>query len=176
MSRDVVAIEYGGEDRPFSIYTRSACGYIEVWDAEWCARNETIYVHMSGGGGSVYFNALSEGARCKAWVAEGETITTTRRTGDDSWETAEIDRAELTAMGFDLLDAPLADPFADAEEGETIYCDRCEDFLPTENVGQPCDHIAWCDKEGWWVYAENGRHLGHDGSASSHDIDDECGE
>lgn len=169
-TKNVIAVEYNDEDRPFSIFTRDSC--ITVWDAEWCKRDETVYVHESGGGGSVYFNALSDGARCKAWIAPGEKITTTRKTSPGKWATVEITREELSAIGFDLMDALPSDPFDGAEESDTHYCDECDDHLPTTDTDDPCDHTTWCNRDGWWVSIKDDRHVSDGGE--SHEIGEDC--
>lgn len=170
-TKNVIAVEYGAEDRPFSIFTRE--GGVSLWDADWCKRDETLYVHESGVGGSVYFNALSEGARNKAWVAPGERITTTRETSPGKWATVEITREEVATLGFDLLDELPGDPFDGAEESDTVWCDVCEDHLPTENTDSPCDHTTWCDLSGWWVSIKDQQHVFDGGEP--HDICEECG-
>jgi hypothetical protein len=47
---------------------------------------------------------------------------------------------------------PRSDPFANTIESHAIWCNRCDDWRPTDvdDPEHPCEHISWCSKHGWW--------------------------
>lgn len=47
--------------------------------------------------------------------------------------------------GWDILDWLENN----AIQEDAVYCAECDDWLSGES-NEPCDHVWWCDKSGWW--------------------------
>lgn len=139
-----ICIEYRG-DRPFSVTTRNDGGGWTHYDIDWCRRDESLYYHWSGGGparpvmqvGRFVGAPFPDPAdRVKIWAPGIEL-----RDGDET---------DLTVLGYERIAEPLGDPFEDAIEEDTHYCELCDDYLP--NVSdQLCKHLRFCGFCGDWV-------------------------
>lgn len=58
---------------------------------------------------------------------------------------------EVTALEECPAAYPLEHLFLKFEEKATVYCARCDDFLPSD---EPCAHISWCTKCGYNAYLD----------------------
>ena len=108
--------------------------YAEHYDAAYSKADGTVYVHNSGSGGDgneVHVAPYSEPEAMpgRIWL-HPEAYLVTHREG----ATVPIDRSELAAMGYTLLDALLGDPFEDTCEGDTTWCEACEDDISDEDT------------------------------------------
>lgn len=136
----ILFVEYR-DSRPFSVVTDRA-----TYDFEWCKRDGCLYKHDSGSGGGPF--PVDE--RMTYWAAPDAKLV-----GD--YDVDEREYRELPPgppPGQRLAEAPEGYPLAtlldDTSEGETVYCSKCDDWLPGEDTYHPCDHIRWCDRAGWW--------------------------
>jgi hypothetical protein len=135
-TRRVIFIEFSRDKprRPFTIVTDEG-----EYVVEWCKRDETLYYHEGGSGGLDTEFKPDKGdvfwAAPDAIVRAEEGATRLKRT---KWK-ARFEGAVNDGWGADGI-----------SEGETIYCEACDDFLPTEDTDNPCDHIWWCDDAVDW--------------------------
>lgn len=117
-----------------------------VFDFEWSRHDGTAYYTPSGRvrDTAVFrVRTLSKplrGKRPLVYIADG-----IRPVLDDGSD------ADLESLGYERIAAPLADPFANAVEGECEYCKVCDDWFGTESESILCDHVWWCDHVGLWV-------------------------
>lgn len=143
----IVFIEYHG-DRPFTVITEHA-----TYDAEWCKRDKTLYLHDSGSGGS---ELLCTDDNTTFWAAPEVTF--------GEWDEATRQYVQIpTHKGTRLklarwkkrIEAGITDCQAygngwSIEIGECEYCPACDDYLPTGDCYKLCSHCWWCDDAGWW--------------------------
>lgn len=153
---EVVCVEYDESDRPFSISVafqrEGSFSELEVlagrdktlstFDANWCKRDETLYVEDVGGGPFKYEVELARfivtEPKRKIWLAPLMRPT------------YEGQPADLEALGYKLIQRRLVDPFKEAEEGPTIWCSICGDNLPCRD-DEVCDHIWYCETSYWFT-------------------------
>lgn len=136
------------------------------FDFNYCRRNGTIYYHNSGAGGELKLRLGTlvqpmNPPACEFWAASGLPLYRDGKTwrrpakirGDD----------ELAAMGYRRLKQPRLlrqggkasrNPFDVAEEGEVVYCRRCDDWLPDDGWSV-CEHLRWCDACAAWFYRDD---------------------
>jgi hypothetical protein len=135
------------------------------FDFEYCRRNDTIYQHNSGGGGTVrvvLHEIVEKHPPCEIWIAAG--IPLFRHAKRKPFNEIPLKDGDLERLGYKRLRKPRLlrgwrdeasrNPFDVSEEGETVYCRRCEDHLPDE-PGSVCKHLYWCDDCGDWFYLDN---------------------
>ena len=121
---DVVAVGYV-DDLPFAAITLDEHGGWDYWDFDWCDRDGTLYYHCHGGGPDIGVYDLGGE---KVWAAAG-----------------------IKFKDYERLDAPLGDPFSDAEgDTTTLYCQVCKDYLP-DNTDRLCNHLQFCNECGAWI-------------------------
>lgn len=160
----IVAIEYQptGPNNglvPFNVFTvipsrvRKGGFTFSNYDFDWCKRDECLYYHCSGGGGSFYMHPLAKPhtkPRCAVWY-ESSIV---KPTNGGNCSHRPISNRTLERWGYDVFSEPLLldfygskthNPFEMASEDEVEYCPRCNDHLPTTNL---CAHIWYCEKCG----------------------------
>lgn len=144
----VVAIEYHRR-RPFSVVTERY-GYPSFWDFEHCTADKTIYYHESGCGGDTRL--------CLHKPADpGEVIEFWSCTKVVDFKGDALTEEQLKAWGYRRLKQPRLiagsrNPFEAAEEGDTIWCGRCNTFVLNKDP-RPCKHMEWEEGKGW-VYED----------------------
>jgi hypothetical protein len=151
----------------------------EWWDFDWCKRDGTLRYHNSGSGGEIRFHVARfvhpTPPKAELWVADGLPVVTAARRKDGTWGERRVGAAELLRRGYARIARPRSlplvnaypyrkvkttlNPFEAGWEGDTIYCDRCDDHLPSEDTYRPCDHVEWCDECGMWVYTDDQTYL-----------------
>ena len=173
---EIICIEYSG-DHPHSVLTDCHWHHdTKPWfkagrdrpeghshhhfDFDWHNGGSTLYFRMSGSGPTSPINvglaAEPDPPPFKIWVKDGLALTQSVEV-DGQWVDQPLPREGLLARGFVLLAEPLdlgggeRNPFADGVEGETVYCEKCDDWLPT-SWDDPCEHITWCDDCEEYVY------------------------
>jgi hypothetical protein len=115
---------------PFSVFTVSEKqprdGWIAgLYDFDWCERDQSLYYHCSGGGGSFYVNRICEprkSPRCAAWFDSALVLPT----NGGSLSKRPLSLKTLDRFGYDLLKSPLAilgdtNPFSEAYEDSVEY-------------------------------------------------------
>jgi hypothetical protein len=160
----ITAIEYqktAGKWHPHSVETAH-----NTFDFDFSKVHGLLY-HCSGSGVSkehlLHGFTKPKALPGKLWVAPGVKVVYYKSdaTMDDATmdlETLPASPAKIKAMGYQLLDAPLMlekgpNPFDNAEEGETVWCGVCKDFLLRED-DVPCDHLEFCERCGNFVYSK----------------------
>jgi hypothetical protein len=119
---ELVMIEFD-RHRPFSVWYKNERGWVDLYDVDYCKRDDTLYYHISGGG-ELY---LEQPGRHKYWIATGYSVkeacpeNRVRRL-NPRWK-AEIG----TTWGV---------------ESDTEYCEICRDNIP---LIDPCEHITGYD-------------------------------
>lgn len=156
----VVAIEYHATQYkaygrkktliPFSVFTigKDHPGRNKGYDFEWCRRDQSLYFNQTSSGISFYLSPLSEpeiSPRVAVWWDRNATFPT-----DSGNEKKRLSDKTVWKWGYEILNEPVMigehfNPFAEACHGDTEYCSRCNDHLPTDS---PCTHIWFCDKCG----------------------------
>jgi len=127
---NIMAIAFA-EHKPHSVLVDSD-GCCEIYDVDYCKRDDTLYYHMSGCG-PAYIEA-APGMR--VWVAEGNHV-------------AIPAGCEMIAS----VDAKWLDPEMDwGIDCDTEYCEACDDWLPTD-TDEPCPHIRWDEETGTWKHS-----------------------
>ena len=165
-NEQVAAIEYhllGDLWLPHSVFTSSpsrgpaADFCYGEFDFNWCRRDRTLYYHCSGSGpGGFYIHPNGKGNWPKLKLWWDSAFTYPRNGGKFSLK--ELSHRTVKRFGYEIIAAPIplrsddgtvqsANPFEMALHGDTVYCSRCEDDLPSEHL---CHHIWWCDKCGWY--------------------------
>ncbi len=140
----LIRVEYR-DDRPFSVTTQRDGGGWDEYDFDWCRRDGNLYYHMSGGGPAQSFIEVGRFVApspnpadwAKIWAAPGIILR-------DGAET------DLAVLGYERIAEPLGDPFEDAIDEDTHYCELCDDYLPwtTDTL---CEHLHFCGNCGDWV-------------------------
>lgn len=148
---EVVAVVYheyeDGKWLPHSIQTRIRTPrgwYALHYDAAYSKTDDIVFVSHCGSGGDgnevdvgPYVDPLLMPARI--WLHEDARLSTY---GDS--ERVPVERTELAAMGYALVDTLPSDPFEDTTEGETTWCDACQDFIDDEDTFE----CAICSERG----------------------------
>jgi hypothetical protein len=145
----IVFVEFA-DGRPHEVVTRGPTGYYRYFDVDWCKKYQRFCWHQSGGGPmrpTVRRRATSPYV-VTYWAADGVEVDDENPSGLS---------CRLDQLPGDYPMSSLLDP---AEEEETIWCDVCRDHLPYPDCGEPCDHIWWCGRRGWW--SEPGDRCGAD--------------
>ena len=135
----MIDTEYNGEllvvvlrnGRPFSVATRHE-GCNQTYDFEWCKAHAELYYDESGGGPT----AFAEGARDDHWWARSDLREDVHILG------------VLAANRLKELPAEWRDPFRNAMDEDTTWCEICKDYWPDSDL---CQHIWWCEECGWWT-------------------------
>lgn len=139
---DVLMIEYVN-GVPHNVVTTEG-GYDFSKSKRW-----GLLCHKSGGGGC-YLNGVSVSAGnagptgWSVWIADGQKVTNGGSLSKRSLSSKQIQR-----MGFQILPAPLGDPFEDVREceGGIEWCCICKDYMPDEGECL-CRHLFWADDVG----------------------------
>lgn len=135
------------------------------FDFDWCRRYGMLYQHMSGCGGDIraVLGCLAnptEPPSWEFWAAPGLPLY---RAGKSWRRPIRVrNQVEMIDHGYRPLRQPRLltawdgtksrNPFDAAEHDSTVYCRRCKDDLPSDNV---CEHLYWCDDCGEWYYEDN---------------------
>jgi len=174
---EIICIEYV-KGRPCGV-TALHCGRKReshhYFDVDWSEAWEELYFHLSGGGPAgpieVGMAAEPDPPPFALWIKEG-VLLEQRVEVDGRWVPEPLAREGLLARGYVLLAEPLVcgqaykpgegyvptrNPLLAATEGDTIYCEFCNDRFPVQEAEEACEHIAWCDKCGDWVYVAHAR-------------------
>lgn len=120
-----------------------------IYNFDWCRRDKSLYYHLSGSGGRFYVSPICKEyrkpPRAAIWYDDGFVRPT--NAGNSSHR--PLSNGTLVKWGYDVLGKPVsilgntANPFDEACHGETVYCSRCNDWLPEEST---CRHCYWCDE------------------------------
>jgi hypothetical protein len=126
------AIAYHG-DVPHSVTAGS-----DIYDFDYCKRDDCVYYRLSGSGfGPIELARMAfpetPAGRCGLWLAPGESAT--------------VDGGSaLEAAGYDLITEQPPNPFDDAIEESTYWCEWCDDYLPYDDsslgIGAGCEHLC----------------------------------
>lgn len=118
------------DGRPFSVLSEDRRGGYDVWDFDYCRRDQTLYYDMSGG--------WDDGAG--PWSVEP---------GAQYWLAAGCSLQVKGGVRVPALPPPYApETLWDAATGDdTVCCETCDDWLP---YGSPCAHLWWCDRHNCW--------------------------
>lgn len=144
----IVLVEFFGGAVPFNVQTQRQdkrgrwTGGVSTYDVEWCRRDVRLYGHLSGFGGGPYV-----GGHHPWWAASGVELE-----GDPS------PHLRLERMPLHWTPENLWGQVCD--HTETEYCTLCDDYLPTSDGYEACEHLFWCDECGTWTgpgYAEGDR-------------------
>lgn len=135
----VIFIEYL-DGRPFSIETtdRDDASYGDTYDVEYCKRDRQLYYHLSGCGPIREFH-VSKGRGY--WAAGGIVVK-----ADDG--ARRLKRAKGKKAFERILNGDWT--LGDYQQSETEYCPTCDDYLPSGDTDELCEHCWWCDDAGWW--------------------------
>lgn len=134
---DLVYVEYPDRRRPFSAITWKD-GHASNWDVDWCKRDGQLYYQRSGGGpvAPVALSRYIERRRQEFWASDVVSLVYTTGNALRAKE-HRATPAAITRLGLVRLRLPKGNPFEDAIEDETRYCEVCDDHLPFDN---PCEH------------------------------------
>lgn len=134
------------QGKPFSAIDTDG----NVYDIDYCNRDDCLYAHESGSGGRAYLGQVAN----TWWAAPGVHPEVYVRTADgEGWEYVP---APINTR-VELPDKYKADLWDWASQQETEGCSVCADRLPTDNL---CEHIWWDTYWGWWSTPdERERHL-----------------
>lgn len=140
----------------FSVYTTGPdFRYRNGYDVDWCRRDGLYYYHSSSGGPLMPNNPMPVDGiywSAKPELVKEQSSTICNRASRKRNKTrrlAGIPRAftkyrwKSSHKYRDIFDW-LQD---NGREDTAIFCAECEDHLPVEN---PCEHIWWCEVNGWW--------------------------
>jgi hypothetical protein len=131
------------------------------YDVEWSRQYGCYLYHMSGGGGGDVVEArgpyhvsgdVAVRERAPQWVSARDrppwkgkrTLNIQRRNTTRRLRQLPMSFSDMKP-GWDLLDWLKWN----AIETDAVYCSACDDWLP-DTSNAPCDHVWWCDKNGWW--------------------------
>lgn len=135
-------IEFDRETmRPFSLYFN---GY--QWDAEYCRRDDQIYIEESGHGSSRLEHSTNFW-----WSVDGEPpdVFDSRSKG---YIPAPIEnQVELPASCVDEDTGEAADVDDWAMYSRCVCCKVCDDWLPIDDL---CNHLVWDDITEDWIVAK----------------------
>ena len=162
----------------------------QYWDFNYSKASETLYYHNSGSGGEVRYIVSRfvhpDPPPAHLWVADGIPIVrTVRARGTErGWTERRVGDRELLRLGYRRLRHPrrlperygnlrTTNPFAVGEEGETVWCEQCEDHQPTDGSYSPCEHISWCHQCSLLVYDDTRNYVGEPGQCDCLDEDEE---
>lgn len=152
------------DGRPFTVVLMEPEGaYLaETWDVEWCKRDERMYAHQSGGGGTAVYEVMSRDPKHsrKVYVRPGLPCGVHEQV-DGAWVTTPISREELTALGYEFVSTEPEDPFDGAreypsEDVRCLSCHLCDDWIPADSL---CEHLEWCEVEQWWCVKDGEEHV-----------------
>jgi hypothetical protein len=178
IARVPVVIEYDRR-RPFAIVARETklnhkseqYEVITQHDVEYCRRFDLLYRNESGCGGDGKTHCLDKlvgnGPLREVWAAKDVQFTKLiRRKGD--WVEIPAKESDLAKLGYKRLKQPRLckgswgdtsrDPFEICDEGKTVYCPRCKDWLLDEDV-TACGHLQWCDNCSEFIDLKTGRQV-----------------
>ncbi len=143
----LVFVGFDQDARPWCAYTQhSAHGVLTRYQFEYCRRDRESYYHWSATGGTDVKEFGWEG--CTVWYVDGLTVS-----------------LDHPCPRLSELPCGARDEFFDSFiHGATLYCERCEDWLPED---RPCVHLGFCEDCGDWFYTDYAcpRHTRADGSA-----------
>lgn len=136
----------------------------EEWVFTYSKEDQITYYHSPGGGGALpSLTELTKGFPCGVWI-DPEAFAGLRIC--DSWYPSlkagcaralaeyatQPDALNVTYFKEPpgLLGSEITNPFGngpgyESNEGQTIYCSKCDDHLNDDN-DNPCEHIRWCEK------------------------------
>lgn len=151
---ELLMVEMGRDGRPWMVLARQGQAQVGI-DINWCERDQLLYYHESFHGPleeSVFLSRLAnpDGPKALLWVKESLGLYTCTT---DIHKEEVVERSELLAMGYELIAEMPAIDFAEMVEGDTSYCDVCDDRIPHDDE---CEHF--CSQCGW--------HLTDDGIAN----------
>lgn len=135
-----------GTWRPGTIITRERIQsgphagqwYASEFDADYSETSGTLYVHNSGGGGAPRAEipkfTHAKDLPCRIWIADDIQPTIGKRRA-----TAKM----MHARGVVRVVCPPPAPFADTIEGDTFWCEACDDHLNRDDA----QHCSLCREE-----------------------------
>lgn len=153
-------IEYHGA-HPFAVVCRKTDQHgsrIYHWDLEYCKRHEVLYAHLSGCGGDGRTHVLhpfsNPGIHAAIWAHPSVTLCkSVKKRG--KWVNVPLKESELAQLGYRRIQRPRLlknawgdrsrNPLSIADEGDTVYCSECNDWLPDDELSA-CGHLQWCDE------------------------------
>lgn len=147
-----------GKYQPFNVITwrhdkdDKTRGLVSHYDVDYCKRDKEFIYHCSGGGGS--FEQEVSGIY---WASKDAVIKEEPCNLFDEKACKRNATRRLTRWpkGFGLLRDDDAEKwlYRLGSEDDTVYCDICEDHLPSQDL---CAHVWWCEEVGWYVPTDGG--------------------
>lgn len=144
----------------------------EYYDIDWCPQYG-LYCRLSGSGGDVdrhclgsFWDWKKHNRRPTLFWASPEIVLCHYQRRGEKWTAVPLKRRrDIRRCGYKRLKLPLIyagspDPFSDVCEGETVYCEKCNERFPDYNE---CEHIDWCEDCSGHVYLTPEGHVHHDG-------------
>lgn len=187
ISTTPIVIEYRRR-RPFAVaaselsldHNGEEQTHITYHDFEYCRRNDILYQHMSGCGGDGKTYNLGKfckpGIHAEIWAAPDVVFTKTIKR-KRKYVDVPAKESDLAKLGYRRLKQPRLvkgswgdksrDPFEVSDEGETVYCPRCDDWMLDEEVTD-CRHLQWCDECSEHVDVETGLTVDFDAHPCEH--------
>ena len=125
------------DDKPWQVTTiEENLNYENTYDIDYCKRDGELYYSMSGYG-YINNNEIFVDGDSDFWLENGfEACFNPGVNGGKRLN--EIDPKWRQH------------PSEYAQESGTVYCNKCEDFLPDDG-DEPCEHVRWDDDRGWWA-------------------------
>ncbi len=132
----IVAIKYhksGKRWTPHSVLSEGS-----TFDFDYCRRDDDVYYHCSGSGGTrVYCHPFTNpGIHARMWVSPKYELVDSKSN--------PITRKQALSLGYRVFTATPENPFDSASEAEggTDYCIVCDDRMPGDNM---CKHVHYED-------------------------------
>lgn len=153
----VVYDQQDGEWRPTQVFTRRWLSFADgskgwsynLFDGDWCRRDQTLHLYNSGGGPPYVGCCATPGIHWRIWLADGESVhdgglAHERPDGAPiAWRRPALTPADLHERGFEISVENPGDIFADASDERTYYCETCDDNLPADD-STACEHLVSC--------------------------------
>lgn len=130
----IIAIVFDCNKRPFSVVMDNG----RIYDVEYCKADDTLYYSSCGNYGidkdgvTVHLEA---GEHSDYWLAKRF-----RPNVGSGNRLRHINPKWLRGLG------------SWGSESRTVYCKICKDNFPTDYIaGDPCKHVRWDKRTGWWA-------------------------
>lgn len=119
---------------PHQAWVKDESGHIDMYDCDWVASESRIYHHFAGLGSPPYVHRFAEPqpAPARIWIADGYHVV---EASDDRSPLADDD---LLEMGIVRVMGPTPAPFAGGVDGETVWCEQCQDNVPGDDTYRCC--------------------------------------
>lgn len=121
-------------NRPWMITTIKDGRYGETYDVDYCKKENQLYYHCVGSG-SIITNEIFVDGQGDYWL-------------DKKYEPIFNPGCKEGKRLTEINDEYKKYPSEYCIKLETVFCDVCNDNIPT-NDESPCDHIFWDEDIGW---------------------------